>query len=187
MLDPNSRPKSWIPKMHVFSSVLGNGANLTPQIIAQAHRYPFPMMLQKVLRDGGHLKDLTTFLVSPTTVEITIVFHQNGEVRVDSIVRKSLWTPLLSSVLWAKSLPPPGKHDYKEREAWHALPGNTQNLMLPSSQWKLDNCPSVSLYFPFMAACSVSFLHMCFFIGCYELENIVKCLGFRASFKTISV
>lgn len=85
--------------MHVFSSVLGNGANLTPQIIAQAHRYPFPMMLQKVLRDGGHLKDLTTFLVSPTTVEITIVFHQNGEVRVDSIVRESLWTPLLSSVL----------------------------------------------------------------------------------------
>lgn len=190
MLDPNSRPKSWIPKMHVFSSVLDNGANLTPQIITQAHRYFFSMMLQRVLGDREHLKDLTTSLVSPTTVEITIVFHQNGEVRVDSIVRELLWTSLLSSILWAESLPPPGNHDYKEREAWCALPGNTQNLMFLSSQWKLDNCPSVSLYVPFMAACSVSFLHMCFFmvviswkilLSVWALEPLSKRFQFNSS------
>lgn len=48
--------------------------------------------------------------------------------------------------------------------------------------WKLDNCPSVSLYVPFIAAYSVLLPHMCFFIGC-KLENIVKSFGFRATLK----
>lgn len=71
------------------------------------------MILQGVHGDEGYLRDLTTSLVSPTTVEAAIGFHQNGEMRVGSIVRESLWMPLLSSVLWAESLSPLGTRDFQ--------------------------------------------------------------------------
>lgn len=47
-------------------------------------------MLQEVLGDEGHCKDLTTSLVSPTTVEADIMFHENREMRVDPTVKESL-------------------------------------------------------------------------------------------------
>lgn len=72
------------------------------------------------------------------------------------------------------------------KKAWYTMPGNTQNLMFHSSLWKLDNCPSVSLYVLFMVACSVLLPHMCFFIGCCKLENIINSFGFRDSLKMIS-
>lgn len=92
----------------------------------------------------------------------------------------------LSSLLWAESWSPLASMTSSRREACSAMPGNTQNLMFQSSLWKLDNCPSVSLYVSFTAARSGLWPHMCFFIGCCKLENI-KSFGFGASLKMISV
>lgn len=139
------------------------------------------MMLQGAFGDEGHLKDFTTSLVSPITVEAAVIFHQH---------RDRGWIPLSGSHCGCLCSALSYRHRACHRQAsmtpnrkkaWYTMPGNTQNLMFQSPLWKLDNCPSVSLYVPFMVACSVLLPHMCFFIGCCKLENIINSFGFRDS------
>lgn len=174
--------------MNIFPSVLGKEANFNPQIIPQLlHGYLFPVMLQGVFRDEGHLKEFTTSLLPAITVEAATGFHPH---------KNWGWAPLSGSHCgWlCSALSYRQRSCYLQasmtpnrRKAWYTMPGNTQNLMFQSSLWKLDNCPSVSLYVPFMAACSILLPHMCFFIGCCKLENIINSVGFRDSLKMIFV
>lgn len=61
----NVRPKF---QAQIIANVLGNEVNLTLKSLSSTMSISFPRCF-RVLGDEEHLKDLTTSLVSPTTVE----------------------------------------------------------------------------------------------------------------------
>lgn len=176
-LEPNPKLRSWDPRVRVLPNVLGKGANSTPQIIPQLHC--------GCLFHGGSWspRRCKTFIgphnLSGFTSYCGSSYHfSSGGVEGGHCSVSTRLSPVDGKLVTS------GEHDRKD--AWCSVPGNTQNLMFQSLLWKLDHCPPVSLYAPFMAACSVLWLHMCFFIGCCKLENI-KSFGFGASLKMIAI
>lgn len=94
--------------------------------------------------------------------------------------------PLLNSVLQAEILSPLGEHDSQQEESLIYYARQHSKFNVPELSVKIGQL-SVCLYVPFMAACSVLLPHMCFFIGCCKLENIINSVGFRDSLKMISI
>lgn len=102
--------------------------------------------------------------LSPTTVEVAIVFHWNGETRVESIVRGSLQMPLLSSDLWTESSSSPGKQDFQQEESLICYARKHSKFNVPELSVKVGQL-SVCLSLWSFHECVVCFIatHVCFY------------------------
>lgn len=181
MLGPNSKPRSWGSRVLVLPDVLGSESCWRPQIIPRCTvGVSFPGRFTEPLG----MKDLTASSVSATSLG-GLSFFISEELRVGPQAGSQCDVSTQLSAVSSKRVVP-SKQGFQREESPIRCARDTQNLMFQGSLWALAHCPSASLYVPFMAACSVLWPHMCFFIGCGKLENI-KSFGFGASLKVISI
>lgn len=177
MVESNSRLKPWTPKVHVFPCVLDNEATLTPSIInhtgqpqvSLSHDTSGSPWRWSTFKGPHNLFSFTNHCGSSYCFTPTWGDKHGQRVIVDASVQLcSMGEELVTS----RRVWPP-----REKKAWRALPGNTQNLMLLGSL-KVGQL-SVTLYVPFMAACSVLLLHMCFFIGVVSWKILLRVLALK--------